>query len=235
LQRAEFLFATRQYGPALQLYRSIVESRNTALSTFDIDSALARILAIQVRLHRNPRAARAEFDQLLKDKKLPENLRARMESWNQELRKLERLNTPDLEKVSAAKLVDFVSSRLGAYDQANFADDSQLVPALYFSGLLYQFINTRPVKDLNADSLFWLAHYESRLGEYYPIELSRLYLKECVLQFSSDLGAQRCFNEYESLTNIDYTGSMGTRLPPDVKKEIEALRLKVETAKIKKQ
>jgi hypothetical protein len=232
-QKAEFLFATRQYVPAIKNYREFVGAFTPEQNAMDLDLALSHLLAIQVRSLRNLKAARTELSGLAKKSNYSEAQRLKIQGWLTELRQLERLSSPNLEKISAADLVKFVSSRLDAKEIESFSNDPRLVPALYYSGLLYQFINTRPKKDLSGELLYWLAHYESRLGENYPIELSRLYLKECVLQFSADPAAQKCFQEYETLTTLDYTGSAGTVLPADVKKEIELLRLKLPKAEKK--
>ncbi len=233
-QRAEFLFATRQYGPALTLYRNFARNYSADQDPMELELALTRILAIDVRLVRNPKAARDELELVKKNSAYSSSLKTKIDRWIREIKRVEAISPPNIEKISAPDLVKFCAKHLSLEDAKDFSDNPKLVQALYLSGLLYQFIATRPKKDLNADVLYWLALYETRLGENYPVELSRLYLKECVLQFSADPAAKKCFKEYESMQLLDYTGSAGTDLPPDVKKELEMLKAKVEPAKTEK-
>jgi len=226
-QKAEFLFATRQYVPAVRLYHEFAKNFKKDQDPLDAEKALSRILAINIRSMRNPNQARKELRELSANQNFSEALQEKLSHWIQELRALEKLNPPDVERASADKVVKFVSTRLNVKESKAFGD-TETAQALYFSGLLYQFLNTRPAKDINADLLYWLALYENRLGENYPLELSRLYLKECVLRFPQDPTAELCFKEYENQQTLEYTGSGGTKLPSDVKKDLETLRAKIQ-------
>mgnify|MGYP000160612253 CR=1 FL=1 len=226
-QRAEFLFSTRQYIPANLLYHDFAKKFNGQQDAVELERALTRILAINIRSVRNPNLARKELNEVANNENYAPSLKQRISDWIKALRALERLSPPDVEKVSAEKLVTFVSKRLDAKESKGF-DEADLVKALYFSGLLYQFLNTRPAKDITPELLYWLALYENRLGENYPAELSRLYLKECVLRFPSQDTAKLCFQEYESLQTLEYTGSGGTKIPADIKKDLDTLRAKIQ-------
>lgn len=227
IERAEFLFATRQYAPAEKLFYDFAKNFKKDQNVLDVERGLVRILAIHLRAGRNPNLARKKLLELSENQNFSSPLKERLAVWITELRALERLNPPDIEKTSAGRLVRFVSKRLDAKKTQSFGD-SEMPDALYFSGLLYQFLNTRREKDVIADLLYWLALYEKRLGENYPQELSRLYFKECVLRFSKDPTAKLCFQEYESMQNLEYTGSSGTKIPLDVKRDLESLRNSIE-------
>jgi hypothetical protein len=57
-----------------------------------------------------------------------------------------------------------------------------------------------------------------------------MYLKECMLQYTSHPYAKKCFEEYEAYVTISYSGSRGTDIPDEIQDELKALRIRVYTA-----
>ncbi|WP_455202270.1 hypothetical protein, partial [Kaarinaea lacus] len=63
---------------------------------------------------------------------------------------------------------------------------------------------------------------------YYS--LADMYLKECMLQYTSHPYAKKCYEEYESYIVFSYSGSRGTDIPDDVAQELKALKVRVFSA-----
>jgi len=95
---------------------------------------------------------------------------------------------------------------------------------VYSSGLLQEYLYNHPASPLLPKILFWASISERQLSKSYFYSLADVYLKECIKKFPKDPYAKRCFKEYEDNLYFGYTGSGGTHLPPQEKKELETLR-----------
>lgn len=223
-QRAEFLYSTRQYSAAQKLYEDFTKNFIPEQSQMELELALSRLMSLNLRVHRDLKAAAENIKLLRNHPAYTKPTRATLQAWEKEIEALSKMKIPNPKTATASELVAFVSKNLSLDESKTFAEPSKVIRAFLFTGLLYEFIRIHPAKDLTPETLYWLALYENRLGENYPVELSQLYLKECILKFPKTSGAKSCFAEYQELKTLDYTGSAGTDLPQDVKKELELLK-----------
>ena len=57
--------------------------------------------------------------------------------------------------------------------------------------------------------------------------LADLYLQECMLIYTQDPYAKKCYQEYREYVEFSYSGSQGTDIPPDIQQELKKLHKKV--------
>ena len=98
------------------------------------------------------------------------------------------------------------------------------VTLLVASGVLSHYLNDKPQSKLAPQILFWLGVADKQLGSTYLFSLGDLYLKECIQQYPKSTFAKKCYREYEDNLIFGYSGSSGTDIPEDEKKELARLK-----------
>jgi hypothetical protein len=225
-EQAEFLFATRHYDEALKKYDEFIRQSQKSNSP-ELKTALQRKLFIFVRVMRAPERGAESFQKDASFSFAP-HLKTEVQGWIGALKKVS-LKKEDEAKLTAESLENLASQTipplLNGADQ--FKPES-LVMFLYTSGLIFNFINTHPEKDLTPDLLYWLALCDNHLTQNFFFSLTDLYLKECISRFPKSPTAKKCYNELESSTMLSYSGSGGLHLPTDVKQELDKYKKMIE-------
>ena len=204
-EKAEFLFAVRQYDEALTFYRKVLEDFKPSKIepvTQDIQDALHKKLNILVRSKRDLKAARKEIEQDLGKPELPEPVKVILRSNLETLNQLQKIFVPNVAKATTKEIETFAATVLGRTSEAGWLGHKNIVPQLFVSGILYQFVQSHSVKDLSPGIYYWLAKCEGKISKnYFP--LSEMYLRECVERYPLSYEAKLCFNELENLTPYD--------------------------------
>lgn len=224
LERADFLFATRQFDAALALYTEIIADFRPLASATTLDdgelaeTALRRKLAIYLRVRRDPAGAARSLEKDRGNELLPPSLRDAINGWIVELRR------PGLAPAFAPATA--TRAELETYTQRILKDDLKGVhlfatPAraasyLMLSGVLYEALAT-PHEGLSASEiLHWLATCDRMLNRDFFFSLSDLYLQECIHRAPHTPVAAACFADFQQSVELAYTGSRGTDIPDDV-------------------
>jgi hypothetical protein len=100
----------------------------------------------------------------------------------------------------------------------------QQVYWVMFRHYLHQYIAEHPHSIDMPKLLYWLAMSDRSLQFKFYDALSRLYLLECITGYSDHPYAKQCFDEYELLMIVSFSGSAGLTIPEDVQQEIDSLR-----------
>jgi hypothetical protein len=219
------LFAVRHYDEALKAYDSWIRefNRGKRKDLIKLETALKRKLFIFVRVKRLPTDAMDSFKKDLQNKKWPKSVRTEVEGWIDAFRRTPQtkpqsgMTAESLEAMASKNLPPLLSS------QERFKPGAT-VQFLYVSGLMYDFINTHPAKDVTPGLIYWLAICDGHLNLGYFFSFSDLYLKACIEKFPKSPEASKCYRELESTTIDAYTGSSGINLPDDVKVELDRLK-----------
>jgi hypothetical protein len=203
-EKAEFLFAVRQYDEALTLYRKVVDDfkpNKIEPVTQDVQDALHKKLNILVRSKMDLKAARKEIERDLGKPELPEPVKVLLRSNLESITQLQKIFMPNVATAKTKEIETFAATVLGRTSDTGWFGQKNVVPQLFVSAILYQFVQTHSAKDLSPSIYYWLAKCENRISKnYFP--LSELYLRECVERYPLSYEAKLCFNELESL-NMD--------------------------------
>ncbi len=237
LDRADFLFASRQFDRALKLYdRIIAEYRPSAtvdplqIGNEAVDEAVARKLAIDLRVRRDPAGAANSLEADLANGQLPPTLRDAMKAWIGELREPGLLPKFDPAKASRSELEAYATSILGPDPkEVNlFTSPKVVAPYLVLSGVLYEALAT-PHGDLSpSEILRWLAACDRALSRRFLFSLSELYLQECIHRAPHTPVAAACDRDFEASVEMGFTGSSGTHVPEDMTALLKKLRKEAE-------
>jgi hypothetical protein len=190
----------------------------------DIYTSLRRVLSIYTKITPEPQKAILFLKKYSNDKSISKMTRIEIGSWIQALEKWRQYDfnkIPSINDFVAKNLASLESSELS---KAKIHSGENDITLLISSGVLSKYLNDNPQTDVTPEILYWLAVAERRLSSTYFFSLSDIYLKECIVQFSSSPYAKKCYQEYEDNIQFGYSGSAGTDIPVEEKRELDRLK-----------
>lgn len=202
LERARVLSATRQFEPALKVYRSL-------LSTPDGTQALDESLLILVRAKNDADGTAALLRAAPPSKRVSE-LQAEVEAWRAEKSPL------------ATMPLDALLTRC-----AELIESGKGLSVLRALGALTTALSRNPTPAQRGQMLWLLGLGSGQITTPALWDLDLLYLEACVRENTRTPLAAKCFTRFEERLTLGFTGSGGTRIPPDETKRLEALRAQV--------
>ncbi len=229
LEKADLLFATRNYVSAEKIYTQLIRKfpeSTLKLTPYELENVFKKKLTIHTRIFRNFKNAETSFLEDRKNLALPPELRAGIQEWVKQFQKLRRIDyqlAKDPIRVltlAQRKLKDLTKSPL-------LLTSAKSVEALHIAGLLYTILHDHPQDELTPSLLFWLGMVDIALNNEFFFSLGSTYLRECADQFSNAPISPRCFEEYENQMIKLYSGSRGLNIPKDVRKDLEELAKKI--------
>ncbi|MGD8568952.1 MAG: hypothetical protein PVJ39_12755 [Gammaproteobacteria bacterium] len=232
LQFAEFNYMTRNYDTAVKYYDQYLKKTDD-ISETELLTVMKRILTIYTQVENDPKAA---LDHLAKLKNYPHHTKFTKNSLNQwieglkdlEKQKVSKVVSPDMKQLQM--YVDKILGPLTEPGSAEFPSKKEKVARVWLRGRLYHYLNSKPSKADIPRILYWLAIIDRTIDYSFYYSLSDLYLKECMLQYTSNPYAKKCYREYEEYITFSYSGSRGTDIPEDIQKELKALKVRVYSA-----
>jgi len=232
LDQAEFLFAIQSYDKAMELYNKIIdEYPKNNYNPHQIETSFERQLTYLSRIKRQPQQAISLLKTRLKNKELPEYLQRNIAAWISQFEKWE--NTPFIDPKSATdkQIVEFAKKNIETKWTAKAMDatNPELVTYLRISGALFEYLQTYPKSKVVPEILYWLAICDRSIDNNFYFSLADLYLRECITQYSKSPVAKRCYKEFKDQIIFGYTGSRGTDVPPEVKRDLDELKRLLES------
>ncbi len=230
--QAEFLFATRGFEQALVIYDRIIDGYPKNSDTLaNVETSLERQLAYFSRIRRSPVEAIAKIKLHQNNKELPEFLQKNLKIWIKQFENWESQVTPDPKASSDNQILAFAKKNIVTKWTSSTmeATNPDLIPYLRVSGILYEYLSTHPKSKATPEILYWLAICDRSISENFFYSLADLYLKECILKYSTAPISKDCYKEYELETISSYSGSAGTNLPSEVRNELVQMKKLIET------
>jgi len=221
--KAELLFMGRDFDGALKMYNEITRRfpENKA-KIMDVEKSFERKVVIFSRVRRDFQGGIKNLnDDIKENKNLPEYLVKNINAWIALFRIQLREGYPDPLKSNDKIIQKYVTTELknNLWDDMIDASNPRLVKNLTVSGILFEYLNTHPNSQIKPDILYWLAVIDKQLQETLFYSLSDLYLKQCMMEFTKHPTAKKCYDQYKLNMILAYSGSSGTHLPGDIKKE----------------
>jgi tetratricopeptide (TPR) repeat protein len=225
-EQAEFLFATRDFEKASEMYDKIIKKNLKFDDKFQAERSLERQLAYYSRIKRDPTGAIKKFKSYQKLPNLTENSQRDIKDWIKQFENWEKQAYFDPKKTSEKDILAFakkhlVSDEAGAKSKTDAPD---LVSYLYVSGVLYEYLYSHPKVQSTPEILYWLAVSDRFINHNFFYSLADMYLRECIISYSTRPIAKTCYNDYEKEMILSYSGSAGTNLPPEVVDDLKNLK-----------
>lgn len=224
---ANYLFLVRRFSEATFFFEETIKANldNTAQQKSAINhelySSLRRVLSIYTKITFNPDKAQNFLVKYYNHKNITPALKSTIAQWMSELVKWKKF---DPRKVTS--IHQFIEKHLAPMENGKdkILSGDHDITLLISSGVLSKYLTEHPNTKLTPEILYWLALAERRLTNTYFFSISDLYLKDCVTLYPKGPYAKKCFKEYEENIEFGFSGSKGTDIPSDEKREIERLR-----------
>lgn len=231
---AEFLFIVRNFDKAIPLYDKVINSYpDNGATAEQIDKSLSRKAYYFIRVKQNLKDFVKSLEKNARNRSLPTDQRQRVASYIAKAKKMDGKDTfPQFTAQQTEELRAYAESQLKSELNGEFTyTPDRDVEYLVVSSVLYSFLDKNPDTAIKPDILYWLSYCERRFDQQAFYSLPELYLKQCVNDFPKSSAAPACFKEYKELITAAYTGSSGTHMPADVKKELKSMQNKISKAK----
>lgn len=226
LERASFLAATRQFDAALEVWSGALEGEGKSdADAFDRTQALRGALAVAVRAKDDPKVAVALLEArcargglFAYAKKVCEAQLADAKAWAKE--------GFVAATASAAALFERGRALVAASgaEETLYPREETRVEMLRATAYFSLALEREPRAKWRGDALHLLGVATSPTLDVSLWELDGLYLEACVRENPHTPLAKACVERFAERTVFDYSGSGGTRLPPDVAARLEGLR-----------
>lgn len=187
----------------------------------ELYTSLRRILSIYTKISLDTPKAIGFLKKYSKNKSISKVTRADIDSW---IKALDKWKGFDPNKISS--IDDFIKKNLAPLEdlKGQVTSGEHDITLLVSSGVLSKFLNDHPNGEMTPQILYWLSIAERRLSTTYFFSLGDIYLKECIIQFPASPYAKKCYQEYEDNVLFGYSGSGGTDVPPEEKRELDRLK-----------
>lgn len=226
-ERIRLLVATRRFHAALDEWEARFADPDASPTDLDLEGALVDYLTVCIRvqedLARPARALRA----LASRPDTPSYLRGNLEAWAASL--------DDLREAPAATGSALARSRALA-DRARKAgmfpiDRRGVVYDLAASALLYREIEARRLTGTTlAEAYYLLGGIEARTGRATWVPEAEFHLETAVRLAPGAPFARDAYDLLEEYTVLNYGGSSGIHVPPDVEHKLAELRQLIDAA-----
>jgi len=223
LNRGEYLLATRQFPAALKEFTAVIQGGTTQGNNIaDLDRAVQLALQITVRYQGDPKATLNVTKDIQSAPSLPYYMKqtakvwqASAESWKKESKRKNK----DRLKLAQSLVHDARALQNGREDQtgdiqmmrvqaflhpvvAQEKDTARLGQALFLLGVAYESVK---------DEAMWTLHED--------------YYRTCIEKDPHSEWSSKCYRNLEASILQGYTGSGGTRVPEEVSKDLEKMKV----------
>jgi hypothetical protein len=224
-ERAQLLFATRQFERAQETSEALLASPDYTASDLDLTGALDEYLELCLRVRQDYERASRTLERFAARADVPDRLRARVGRWVASLHEIAG------RKRAATPLADAQALLAVAQDRTRFPDDRDaLVYDLAASGELHRFADATPPGPDVALAYFQLGEIESRVGRTFWLSQADIYLETSIRMAPGAPFAPQALAELRDFLVSGYTGSGGREVPADVQTRLAELSRLVEQA-----
>jgi len=230
VQYAEFNYMTRNYDNAIKYYTKYL-NETSDIEESELLSIMKQLVTINIQIYYRPDDAIKQLT-ALKDYRLHTKFTKKtLDEWLIGIRELEK-NKDTYKPIKNLEQLNLqVNKILGDLHEpgsAQFPNKRERIARLWLRGALYHYLNTKPSKEEIPIILYWLAIVDRSINFSIYYSLADMYLKECILMYTSNPYARKCYDEYKENIILSYSGSRGTDIPEDIQSELNALKVRIE-------
>lgn len=223
--RAEVYASTRQFNFAIDEYNKIVHTRENLIEIpFEVERALKKILALEVRVFNDPKKSVVLMNDFLSQSDLPHFLKREATIWRDELMAWEKEGQmKKMDKIDYKKKIEklILSAKL---KQNSLERDEPFINYLRATALGHEYLTKFKPDAMYSEVLLNMGICYESLQDLGYWTLSEDYYKQCIRETPHSDVALRCYNRLEQSIYLGYTGSAGTRLPVDIRNELKSFK-----------
>lgn len=220
-QNAEFLFLVRNYKEAIPLFEKLIKDfPKSGLTSKQLDESLKRLLQYYVRTEQNTQATLKSIDKLLMNKKMPQENKRQLLTWEKYFKAQGDKKTETSEVKSETELKKWIDDR-EALALTYGTGSLRFVADLETQHQLYKWLEATQ----NSKMKPWFLYYSADQSQYNRASLfdmtSELYLIECIQVYPASPAAQKCLDLFKEIKVESFTGSSGTHVPDSTYRQIK--------------
>jgi hypothetical protein len=221
---ANYLYLIRHFDEAKKYFELSLEEvlgKLNAKSGQEIVFSLRKMISIDTKIKFNFNAASAFIAKWENDKRLSLNDKKMVHRWGVTLK-----SWKGFDPTTIKSMPEFIEKHLNPLDMKKeiiFTGEEDMT-LLISSGILLNFLVENPTTDLAPEILYWLSLIEHRMSQTYFFSLGDLYLKDCIKKYPTSPYAKKCYQEYADSLEAGFSGSAGTDIPPEERKELLKLK-----------
>lgn len=212
LERAQALAATRQFDRAITLYRGVID--DPAAPWSDVSRAMDDLLIVLVRAKGDAALTTSVLTAVAARKDLPAAEKATVDGW----------------------LADAKSWQADGFDANTASADATIsraealvkqggdVPMLRAAALLSRALSLKPTHPKRGRALYLLGVSATHVRSTLLWDLDLLYFEACVRENPKKPIAKECYAAFDEQLVAGFSGSGGTRIPPDEQARLEQLK-----------
>ncbi len=216
-------FIVRRYVDAKASFTRDIQDRILRKDVEEIDLPFKQILLIETKVMNNPENLISFFKSYQKNESVPEHMRLLLKAW---IMDLEQWKTNKYLKIGLKNDTDvakFIKEELVPLENEALFDGSHDVPLLLSSGLLSHYFFENPKSKMAPEISYWLGWTEKFLKREQFFGSGDLFLKQCIRKYPTHSVAKKCLEAYRESMEFEFSGTSGTHLPEDIKRELEEL------------
>lgn len=218
--RVRLALATRQFDAALDAYEAHFAAPEVSSSDIASGGALTVYLEVCLRVRGDYGRAMATLERLRARPDLPGFFAGHLDQWLRTLREMKDVDAAGAEMDVARRLVRDARAR-----NVFPADRQGTVDFVIASGLLQRYLAAKPTDlDEVTEAFYLLGVCESHLSPSYWVSETTHYLEAAIRTRPSSPYARLAYDFLESYITMEFTGSGGMMIPPDVQRQLDALR-----------
>lgn len=224
LSYANYLYLVRRFDDSKKYFEMALDTelnKNNSTINNEVVGALRKILSIDTKIMFDAKKAEQFIKKWESDKRLSKNDLKMIGRWKTDLARWSGFKPSEVKS-----LPDFIAKHLTRLDlkkELLFTGEDD-VTLLVSSGVLLNFLVDHPESELAPEILYWLSLSERRMSQSYFFSLGDLYLKDCIKKYPASAYAKKCYQEYADSIEVGFSGSAGTDIPAEEKRELAKLR-----------
>lgn len=218
---AEYSYLSRDYESALTSYQNFL--REEKEDNYRRTQALDRILAITMEVYGDTQSAKDMLSSL-NASLVSETEKLRVNDW---ISVMTFIDKGDKQSPLSAGGIDELEHYLRndwPSIQSFMNWNEQQAYWMLIRTRLNNFLQDKPDPRQTPVLLYWLAVSDRSTHYQFYESVSRRYLEQCIRQFPGHPYAKDCFDEFELLMIVSFSGSGGINMPYEVRQEINELR-----------
>jgi hypothetical protein len=229
LDRADFLFATRQFTKGKELYESAIAGfPENHTAQWSLRRAMATLAVYYARVLEDPKSGAEYFKKLSDKDDLPIYLKQEAAAWAAEFADwAKEAPKKDPALLTESALLEEGKKLLKRDDFTIVSELGQSfhVRRLRASALFHRVLEAPGDKSPSkAIALLYLGQIYPRISSSMFFRFGEMYLKACITEYPKSSSAKACYVALEFTTAEGFSGSAGTSIPDD--EQIELMRLK---------
>lgn len=216
-EKGMFAYFIRDYDASISfLKKDLIDVKGG----YNQELAVAKILKIYTMNLKNYLSAKV-FIQNLKDNPQIKVNKGLLTKWEADLIQWQGSKISDHSYAEIKILINKYLSPIEEEIKLGSKFDNH-INLFTLQGFISNHLVSSPRTKLKAEGLYWLGLLENSTPSLYS--LGDMYLVDCIKSFPKSTFAKKCYNSYADSIKFGFTGSAGTHIPQDLKKELEKLK-----------